>query len=124
MRDADGVRAKFGVNPEFIPDYLALVGDSADGYPGIPSYGPKTAARLIARYGRIEDFPLEILGDSRDRAVLFKRLATLRTDARLFDDVEVLRWRGVTSEFESVAGAIGDVRLVTRVAALQAVNLP
>jgi 5'-3' exonuclease len=119
MRNADGVRAKFGVAPELIPDYLALVGDSADGYPGIPSYGPKTAARLIARYGRIEDFPSEILGDNRERALLFKRLATLRTDAPLFDDVEALRWRGVTPEFESVARAIDDSRLTTRVAALR-----
>jgi 5'-3' exonuclease len=119
MRNADGVRAKFGVAPELIPDYLALVGDSADGYPGIPSYGPKTAARLIARYGRIEDFPSEILGDNRERALLFKRLATLRTDALLFDDVEALRWRGVTPEFESVARAIDDSRLTTRVAALR-----
>jgi 5'-3' exonuclease len=119
MRNADGVRAKFGVTPELIPDYLALVGDSADGYPGISSYGPKTAARLIARYGRIEDFPSEILGDNRERALLFKRLATLRTDAPLFDDVEALRWRGVTPEFESVARAIDDSRLTTRVAALR-----
>ena len=118
MRDAEAIRAKFGVKPELIPDYLALVGDSADGYPGIPSYGPKTAARLIARYGRLKDFPLEILGDNREEALLFKQLATLRTDAPLFDDVEKLRWQGTTPEFETVAKEIGDARLASRVAVL------
>jgi 5'-3' exonuclease len=118
IRDADGVRAKFGVDPAFIPDYLALVGDAADGYPGIPSYGPKTAARLIARYGRLEDFPADILGSAGEHALLFKRLATLRTDAPLFDDVEALRWRGTTPAFPVVAATIGDSRLATRVAAL------
>ena len=93
IRNAEGVRAKFGVAPEFIPDYLALVGDSADGYPGIPGYGAKTAARLIARHGRIEDFPSDVLGSAREDALLFKQLATLRTDAPLFDDVDVLQWR-------------------------------
>ena len=117
MRDADGVRAKFGVSPEHIPDYLALVGDSADGYPGIPSYGPKTAARLIARYGALEDFPPEILGAHREHALLFKTLATLRTDAPLFSDVEELRWRGVTPGFGPAIDAIGDPRLGPRVLA-------
>jgi 5'-3' exonuclease len=118
IRDADGVRAKFGVSPALIPDYLALVGDAADGYPGIAGYGPKTAARLIARYGPLEDFPPEILGASREPALLFKRLATLRTDAPLFDDVEALRWRGTTAGFLAVAETIGDARLAARVAAL------
>lgn len=120
MRDADGVRAKFGVSPEFIPDYLALVGDAADGYPGIPGYGPKTAARLIARYGALEAFPPEILGDHRTDALLFKTLATLRTDAPLFRDVEELRWRGATPRFGSVAEEIIGARLVPRVLALEA----
>src|SRR6266850_5657635 len=80
IRNADGVQAKFGVAPELIPDYLALVGDSADGYPGIAGIGPKGAASLISRYGRIEDFPAETLGERRDLALLFKKLATLRTD--------------------------------------------
>lgn len=93
VRDEDGVLAKFGVPPVHIPDYLALVGDSADGYPGIPRIGAKTAARLISRHGPIESFPPEVLGDQLDAALLFKRLATLRTDATLFDDVEELRWR-------------------------------
>src|SRR5712692_6193834 len=84
IRDCDGVRAKYGVAPMSIPDYLALVGDAADGYPGIAGYGPKTAARLINRYGRIEVFPFEILDDNLESALLFKKLATLRIDAPLF----------------------------------------
>src|SRR6185295_11037103 len=71
IRDADGVLAKFGVMPPHIPDYLALVGDSADGYPGIAGYGPKTAARLIQRYGSLEQFPPEVLGESPENALLF-----------------------------------------------------
>jgi len=120
IRDADGVRAKFGVAPAFIPDYLALVGDAADGYPGIKGYGPRTAAQLINRYGRLEDFPLEILTeDNLASALLFKNLATLRIDAPLFDDVEQLRWRGATASFPSVAEKIGDARLATRVLDLE-----
>jgi 5'-3' exonuclease len=119
IRDADGVRAKYGVPPGFIPDYLALVGDAADGFPGIPGVGPKTAARLIDRYGRLEDFPLEVLKDHRERALLFKDLATLRTDAPLFADVQQLRWRGPTASFASLAEKIGDARLATRVLELQ-----
>ncbi|MBA3514132.1 MAG: flap endonuclease [Pyrinomonadaceae bacterium] len=120
IRDAKAVRAKFGVVPAFIPDYLALVGDSADGYPGIAGYGPKTAAQLIDRYGRIEDFPLEILKeDNLVTALLFKQLATLRSDALLFDDVEQLRWRGATASFPSVAETIGDASLATRVLDLE-----
>ena len=84
IRDAEGVRAKFGVAPEFIPDYLALVGDAADGYPGISGCGPKTAAQLINRYGAIENFAPGVLNDEkRPLALLFKDLATLRTDAPL-----------------------------------------
>jgi 5'-3' exonuclease len=119
IRDADGVRARYGVAPEHIPDYLALVGDAADGYPGIRGCGPKTAARLIERYGALEHFPLEILMDNRERALLFKKLATLRIDAPLFDDVEQLRWRGATASFPPVAEKIGDARLATRVLALE-----
>ena len=114
IRDGEGVRAKYGVAPMCIPDYLALVGDAADGYPGIAGYGPKTAARLINRYGRIEGFPLEILDDNLESALLFKKLATLRIDAPLFADVEQLRWRGATKSFASVAEKIGDARLATR----------
>src|ERR1700691_2547052 len=84
IRNAEGVHAKFGVTPERIPDYLALVGDASDGYPGISGIGPKGAAGLIERFGRIEDFPTEILGERQSLALLFKRLATLRDDAPLF----------------------------------------
>jgi 5'-3' exonuclease len=112
--DATGVRAKFGVDPERIPDLLALVGDAADGYPGIAGIGRVGAARLINQYGRVERFPTEVLGSDRDLALLFKDLATLRTDARLFKKVEELRWRGPTKAFPSVAAQIGDNRLLER----------
>jgi 5'-3' exonuclease len=116
IRNAEGIRAKFGVAPEFIPDYLALVGDAADGFPGLAGYGPKTAAQLINRYGGIEHFPPEILKvDNLERALLFKRLATLRSDAPLFGDVDELRWRGATASFASVAELVGEPRLATRV---------
>lgn len=119
IRNADGVRAKFGVSPELIPDYLALVGDAADGYPGISGCGPKTAAALINRFGRIEDFPADVLKDKHDEALLFKDLATLRTDAPLFDNVDELRWTGATEAFSSVAEKIGEPRLATRVRELE-----
>ena len=120
IRNADGVRAKFGVAPAFIPDYLALVGDAADGYPGISGCGPKTAAQLINRYGRLEDFPLEVLKeDNLESAMLFKKLAILRIDAPLFSDVEQLRWGGPTASFPSMAERIGDARLATRVLDLE-----
>ncbi len=115
VRDAQAVHAKYGVVPAFIPDYLALVGDAADGYPGIPRIGARTASRLIARHGAIESFPAEVLADrNREHALLFKQLATLRCDAPLFDDVEELRWNGPTSSFAAVAQAIGDTRLAVR----------
>jgi 5'-3' exonuclease len=119
IRDADGVREKYGVVPAYIPDYLALVGDAADGYPGIPGWGPKTASRLIDRYGCVEHFPLEVLHEHRAHALLFKTLATLRTDAPLFSDVEQLRWRGSTDAFASFAEGTGDARLSARVRELQ-----
>ncbi|HEY2796574.1 MAG TPA: 5'-3' exonuclease H3TH domain-containing protein [Thermoanaerobaculia bacterium] len=119
IRDAEAVRAKFGVPPERIADYLALVGDAADGFPGMPGIGPKTAAQLIGRYGPLEAFPPDALRGRVEEALLFKRLATLRTDAPLFDDVEQLRWRGPTAAFEVAAGKIGDARILPRVAALQ-----
>ena len=118
--DAPGVRAKFGVEPALIPDYLALVGDTADGYPGIPGIGAVTAARLIDRHGRIEDFPPAVLGDNRDLALLFKKLATLRTDAPLFDDIDALRWRGPTGSFAACAERMEAARLVDRCLAAQA----
>lgn len=121
IRDEKGVHAKFGVVPVHIPDYLALVGDAADGYPGIPRIGAKTAARLIARHGAIEQFPPEVLGDQLERALLFKDLATLRVDAPLFRKVDELRWKGPTESFAAVAEKI-EPRLVARVAAIPAVR--
>jgi 5'-3' exonuclease len=115
IRDADGVRAKFGVAPELIPDYLALVGDSADGYPGIAGIGAKGAAGLLNRHGRIEDFPAEVLGERRDIALLFKKLATLRTDAPLFASVDELLWRGPADHFSEFQQRLGDPRLLARV---------
>jgi 5'-3' exonuclease len=114
IRNAAGVKAKFGVMPALIPDYLALVGDSADGYPGISGIGPKGAVSLIERYGKIEDFPPQILGERHALALLFKQLATLRTDAPLFTDVDELRWRGPTDSFTARAERLGDPRLLAR----------
>jgi len=120
IRDAEAIRAKYGVAPEFIADYLALVGDAADGYPGIAGLGAKTAATLLNRHGHIEQFPAGLLKEGNlERALLFKTLATLRTDAPLFDDVDELRWTGPDDSFASVAEKIGDVRLATRVNKLQ-----
>src|SRR5215471_3471161 len=112
--DAAGVRHKFGVDPVFIPDYLALVGDAADGYPGISGIGAVTAAQLINRYGAIEDFPESVLGDRRSEALLFKNLATLRDNAPLFADVDELRWRGSTNAFAGWAERLETPRLVER----------
>jgi len=114
IRNAEGVREKFGVEPVLIPDFLALVGDAADGYPGIPGIGPTTAARLLNQYGIIENFPTAALRDRRELALLFKDLATLRTDARLFQDVDELRWRGPTNAFAACSQRLGDARLLER----------
>jgi 5'-3' exonuclease len=114
IRNAERVREKFGVEPVLIPDFLALVGDAADGYPGIPGIGPITAARLLNQHGIIESFPPAVLGESRELALLFKNLATLRTDARLFQDVDELRWRGPTEAFTACAEQLGEVRLLER----------
>jgi len=114
IRDAAGVRAKFGVEPALIPDFLALVGDAADGYPGIAGIGPVTAARLLNQHGAIEHLPPTVLGEHRDLALLFKTLATLRTDAPLFRDVDELRWRGPTRTFAAQAERLGDARLLER----------
>ena len=114
IRNADGIREKYGVEPGLIPDLLALVGDAADGYPGIPGIGSATAARLLNRYGIIEGFPAGVLGESRDLALLFKDLATLRTDAPLFEDVDQLRWRGPTAAFAPYAQRIGADRVLER----------
>jgi 5'-3' exonuclease len=114
IRDEAGVREKFGVQPTQIPDYLALVGDAADGYPGIPGIGPATAAQLLNRHGSIENFPPTVLGARHELALLFKTLATLRTDAPLFENVEELRWRGPTHGFAEFAQRLGNDRLVDR----------
>jgi 5'-3' exonuclease len=118
-RDESGVIQKFGVPPASIPDYLALVGDSADGYPGLPGWGAKSSAAVLARFAHLESIPADFrewrvnaanasalartLVSERDRALLFRTLATLRTDIPLFDDVEQLRWAGPTPEFATVA---------------------
>jgi len=112
--DASGVRKKFGVEPKMIPDFLALVGDSADGYPGIAGIGRITAARLIGKYGRLEDFPADVLGERCELALLFKKLATLRTDAKLFANVDELKWRGPTDRFAAFTARMADERLLAR----------
>jgi len=112
--DAQGVRQKFGVEPTLVADFLALVGDSADGYPGIPGIGSATAARLLNKHGPIEAFPAEVLGEKREVALLFKRLATLKTDAPLFRDVDELRWNGPTDRFAAWATRMDAPRLVER----------
>ena len=109
VRDEAGVVARFGVPPQSIPDYLALVGDAADGYPGLQGWGPKSTAAVLAKFGHLESIPFDsrewhvnatnagalalTLSRERDRALLFRRLATLRTDIHLFDSVDDLRWR-------------------------------
>ena len=124
IRDAAGVRAKFGVEPALIPDYLALVGDSADGYPGIAGIGPKTAAQLLNKHGALEQFPGEVLGERLPAALLFKQLATLRTDAPLFDSVDALRWTGPAPAFDDWGARIGRPRLLKRAEAARAATAP
>jgi len=114
IRDAAAIREKFGVDPPLIPDLLALVGDAADGYPGIPGIGARTAAEFLNRHGPIENFPSNILGEQRDLALLFKNLATLRTDAPLFKKVRTLRWRGATPALAAWADRMEAPRLLER----------
>ncbi|HTB10544.1 MAG TPA: 5'-3' exonuclease H3TH domain-containing protein [Bryobacteraceae bacterium] len=111
-RDEAGVIQKFGVPPASIPDYLALVGDAADGYPGLPGWGAKSTAAVLAKFGHIESIPADssdwhvnaanasalasTLSRERDQAMLFRTLATLRTDIQLFDNVDQLQWQGPT----------------------------
>lgn len=114
IRDANAVRKKYGVSPVLIPDFLALVGDSADGYPGISGIGKTDAARLLNQYGPIEAFPEKVLMKRREQALLFKRLATLRTDALLFSDVDQLRWRGPTPAFSEFISKVGEPGLLAR----------
>ena len=114
IRDADGVRQKFGVDPILIPDFLALVGDAADGYPGIAGIGRVSAAQLLNRHGAIEKFPPAVLGERLDQALLFKNLATLRTDAALFANVDDVQWKGPTTAFQSWTKRLQDPRLLDR----------
>jgi 5'-3' exonuclease len=114
IRTREGVREKFGVEPERIADFLALVGDSADGYPGIKGIGKVSAARLIERHGPLEQFPNEVLGEQRELALLFRTLATLRTDAQLFASVDELLWRGPSPAFPEQVNLLGDGRLLER----------
>jgi len=136
VRDEEGVRQRFGVAPASIPDYLALVGDSADGYPGLPGWGAKSAAAVLGRYGRLEDIPAEgawweatvrgarrlakALRAGREQAFLFRRLATLRTDAALFEDVDELRWRRARPAFRRLAAEMGRPGLWARAEKLSA----
>lgn len=123
IRDANAIREKFSVDPILIPDFLALVGDSADGYPGIAGIGKTTAARLLNQYGPIESFPKNVLEEQRKQALLFKRLATLRTDATLFNNVDHLLWQGPTSTFEAFASKMGEPRLLARAKAAAEKNV-
>jgi 5'-3' exonuclease len=122
IRDEAGVIAKFGVKPESIPDYLALVGDSSDGYPGLNGWGPKSAAAVLAKYGHLEAIPddprtwsvnaagagglARTLARDRELGFLFRDLATLRTDIHLFDSVDDLRWKGPTAAFPALAARL------------------
>jgi 5'-3' exonuclease len=134
--DEAGVLAKFGVLPASIPDYLALVGDSADGFPGLPGWGAKSAAAVLARWGHIEDIPpspsewdvtvrsaaklSSALRDDYDHALLFKHLATLRVDRSLVGSVDELRWEGPTSDFAQVCAKLDGGSLARRVETLAA----
>jgi len=103
-RDEQGVMEKFGVTPVLIPDYLALVGDSSDGYPGLRGWGPKTAALTLRQFGPIDEIPPERLSpELRAQALLFRNLATLRRDIPLFESVDALEWRAVQPEFSALA---------------------
>ncbi len=123
QRDERGVVARFGVGPASIPDYLALVGDSADGFPGIPGWGEKASGAVLGRYTHLERIPVKstewsvpvrgaarlaaTLEEHRTLALLFRKLATLRTDVPVFDDVEELHWRGPLPDFQGVAQRLG-----------------
>jgi 5'-3' exonuclease len=134
ITDEDGVKAKYGVEPESIPDWLALVGDSADGFPGLPGWGKTSASAVLARYRHIEDIPehhfrwdvtvrgaarlAAALNEQRDQALLFKDLATLRADAKVLGDVEDLRWHGPGDGLAEMATRLRAWRFTERVEAL------
>ncbi len=130
-RNEAGVVAKFGVPPASIPDYLALVGDTADGYPGLPGWGAKSASSVLAKFGHIDAIPAdssawgvrvtnppalaETLREKHEEALLFRKLATLRTDIQLFKNVDELRWAGPTPAFEALAARLdANVKETTR----------
>ncbi len=135
VRDSAGVRDKFGVGPESIPDLLALVGDAADGFPGLPGWGAKSASTLLACYVHFENIPknpgdwdVEVRGakklaatlaEHHDDAMLFRDLATLRTDAHLFDSVDQFRWYGPRPEFELLCQSMNATGLWKRAVAIQ-----
>ncbi len=120
--DEAGVIQKFGVAPQSIPDYLALVGDAADGYPGLPGWGAKSSAAVLAKFVHLESIPMDwrewrvnaanasalahTLSRERDRALLFRTLATLRTDIDLFEDVDNLQWRGPKPGFDALGARL------------------
>jgi 5'-3' exonuclease len=128
--DEAGVIQKFGVSPESIPDYLALVGDAADGYPGLPGWGAKSSAAVLAKFGHLESIPLDCrqwrvnaanasalagtLAREQERVLLFRTLATLRTDMALFDDVDQLRWNGPMPAFAALAARLDAARTETK----------
>jgi 5'-3' exonuclease len=114
VRNANGVREKFGVEPLRIPDFLALVGDTADGYPGIDGIGKATAAKLVNKYGAIESFPADVLGERKALALRFKELATLKDDIPLFANTDELRWAGPTVKFAAWTTAADAGRLLER----------
>jgi len=136
MLDEEGVTAKFGVAPPSIPDYLALVGDSADGFPGLAGWGAKSAATVLARWHHIEDIPSDhgdwdvtvrgaaklaaTLQEGQQEARLFKELATLRIDRSLLGHVEELRWQGPTDEFADLCAAMDAPGIARRAEALAA----
>jgi 5'-3' exonuclease len=136
MRDEDGVVKRFGVKPASIPDYLALIGDSADGFPGLPGWGPKSAATVLARFGHVDAIPehnadwnlplrgagvlAKTLADNRKLALLFRDLATLRTDPPVIEAVDELLWSGPTRAFAKVAAALDAPELAARASAASA----
>jgi 5'-3' exonuclease len=138
LTDENGVRERYGIPPQSIPDWLALVGDSADGFPGLSGWGRSSASQVLARYGHIEAIPDDVadwdrelirtvrsaprlasrLASERERAMLFKVLATLRVDRSLLAQVDELAWRGPTPSFEDTCRYLREESLAARMAAL------
>ena len=132
--DETAVHEKFGVTPTSIPDYLALVGDTADGFPGLPGWGAKSSSTVLDRYGRIEDIPAAAgqwditirsgaklattLAEKLDLALLFRRIATIELDAPVDASVDALEWTGPTDEFEGIVEAVDAQRIATRISTL------